>query len=354
MHTATENPAILDPPPGSLRNRDNRFYELLAGGARTRVLEGFLDLKIPELLGAEGPLTAVEICRRLNLDPHRGWKFLHLLALTGLLDEQGAEHGDDLAIFGLSAEAKEFFGDDGRGGYFFRDLVNYWRNVAILPLADVLAGMPLPNAVRWPPPGEEAAVHLETWMRVTAGGAIKTLLHSGAMSGAQRLLDVGGGDGTIGCALAHQDPQLRVTVFNLPASAALARQTVAVRRFAERVSVHEGNFLEDELPSGFDRVLFSRVLTDWEPDVCRMLFEKARRALVPEGRLLINEALVDGNLDYTVAWEFRYLFYDTFGRAMFKPLAVYRQLLADAGFQIARVSPMLDDAFYSVIEATAV
>jgi len=354
MHQANLFPERVDPPPGSLRDRDNRFYTLLAGGARTRLLEGFLDFKIPELLGVEGPLTAAEICRRLSLHPHRGWKFLHLLALAGLLDEQGGADGGDFSIYGLSATTKEYFGAEGTGGYFFRDLVSYWRNVAILPLAEVLGGMPLPEAVRWPPPGEEAAVHLETWMRVTADGAIKALHHSGAMLGAGRLLDVGGGDGTIGCALAHEYPQLQVTVFNLQASAALAQRTIRERRFTSRVVVHEGNFLEDALPSGFDRVLFSRVLTDWDANTCRKLFEKARRALAPGGVLVINEAFVDGNLDYTIAWEFRYLFYDTFGRAMFKPLEVYRQLLADTGFAITRVSPMLDDAFYSVIEAKAV
>lgn len=354
MDRSNEIPEARDPPAGSLRERDNNFYAILAGGARTRLLEGFLDLRIPELLGAEGPLTAIEICRRLSLQAHRGWKFLHCLALAGLLIEHGGAAGDDFTIYGLSAAAKAYFGEDGRGGYFFRDLVNYWRNVAMLPLVEVLRGMPLPEAVRWPPPGEDAALHLETWMRVTADGAIKALYHSGAIRGAQRLLDVGGGDATIGCALAHEYPNLQVTVFNLPASAALAGRTIAERRFAPRVKVHEGNFLEDELPGGFDRLLFSRVLTDWDANVCRMLFEKSHRALTRGGVLVINEALMDGNLDYTIAWEFRYIFYDTFGRAMFKSLEVYRKLLADAGFEISKVSPMLDDAFYSVIEARAV
>ena len=340
------------PAPGTPRNRDNQFYELLAGGARTRLLEGFLDLKVPELLGAHGALPAAEICRRLGIDPHRGWKFLHLLALADLLVEEGGELGEDSARFSLSSLAKDCFGDDGTGGYFFRDTVLYWRRVAVLPMAEVLRGMPLPEAVRWPPPGAEAAEHLETWMRVTADGAIKTLLNSDALRGAGRLLDVGGGDGTIGCALVEAYPELEVTVFNLPASAALARRHIALKKRADRVHVHEGNFLTDELPGGFDCVLFSRVLTDWTPTVCRMLFEKARRALVPDGKLLINEALLDGNLDYTVAWEFRYIFYDTFGRNLFKPLHVYEQLLAEAGFEVRNVSPMLDDAFYSVIEAT--
>ena len=97
--------------------------------------------------------------------------------------------------------------------------------------------------------------------------------------------------------------------------------------------------------------MFSRVLTDWTPNVCQMLFEKSRRALSKGGQLIINEALVDGNLDYSLSWEFRYIFYDTFGRAMFKPFAVYQELLAHAGFEVIRVAPMLDDAFYNVIQA---
>ncbi|MFM7107944.1 MAG: methyltransferase [Planctomycetaceae bacterium] len=343
--------SVPAPTPSSPRDRDNRFYTLVAGGAKTRLLEQFLDLGIPELLGAAGPQPATEICTRLGIDLTRGWKFLHLLALCGLLVERGAERGGDDAVYALSPEAVEYFGPRGDEGWFFRDVVNYWRNVAVLPMGDVLKGLPLPEAVRWPPPGPEAAEHLETWMRVTAEGAIRSLERSDAMAGARRLLDVGGGDGTIGCALAKRHPGLDVTVFNLPASAAIAQRTIGFHGLADRVRTHAGDFLADEFPGGFDRVLFSRVLTDWAPDVCAMLMEKSRRALAPRGRLVINEALVDGNLDYAIAWEFRYVFYDTFGRAVFKPLDVYRRLLADAGFVVVHVTPMSDESFYSVIEA---
>jgi predicted O-methyltransferase YrrM len=344
----------LAAPAGSLRDRDTRFYELLAGGARTRLLEGMLDLGLPELLGEAGALSARQIAERLALHPQRCWKFLHCLALGGLLVEEGAARGSDEARFRLSPEAIEYFGADGRGGFFFRDLVTYWRNVAVLPFADVLRGMPLPEAVRWPPPNLEAAEHLETWMRVTAAGAVRSLVESRTMEGARTLLDVGGGDGTIGCALAERYPELRVTVFNLPASAYIARRTIGERRKGDRVGVHEGDFLEDELPTGFDRVMFSRVLTDWAPDVCVQLLDKARRALGPDGRVVINEALLEGNIDYALAWEFRYIFYDTFGRAVYKSLDVYKTLLADAGLRIAKVTPMNDDAFYSVLEAVPV
>ena len=102
-------PIPVSPPPGSPRDRDNRYHTLLAGGAKTRLLEAFLDLRLPEILGGRGEMTAAEICRHLALDPHRGWKFLHLLAMTGLLDKEGGDRGEDDAIFRLSAEAKEYF-----------------------------------------------------------------------------------------------------------------------------------------------------------------------------------------------------------------------------------------------------
>jgi hypothetical protein len=82
-----------------------------------------------------------------------------------------------------------------------------------------------------------------------------------------------------------------------------------------------------------------------------MQFQKARRALVPGGKLIINEGFLEGNLEFSISWEYRYIFYDTFGRAMYKPLDVYRSLLREAGFEIIKVSPMTEDAFYSVIEA---
>lgn len=228
-----------------------------------------------------------------------------------------------------------------------------------MSLTDVVRGADLPEMVQWPPQTPEAAQHLEYWMRVTATGAISTLLTSKAMHGANNILDVGGGDGSIAIALvkaANDNGEVipTVTVFNLPASTELALARITETDMAEKVKVAVGDFFKDELPVGFDRVLFSRVLTDWTPKVCKMLLEKARRALVPGGRLVINEAFAEGNQDYFIAWEFRYIYYDTFGRVLFKPIEIYESLLKETGFRVLSVSPMLDNAFYSVIVAEAV
>jgi hypothetical protein len=55
------------PTPGSDRDCDDRFYAILGGGVKFSLLEGFLDLKLPELLGkSTKPYTAEEICTKLS------------------------------------------------------------------------------------------------------------------------------------------------------------------------------------------------------------------------------------------------------------------------------------------------
>jgi hypothetical protein len=120
-----------------------------------------------QLLGKTGsPCTAGEICTQLELDEHRGWKFLHDLALCGFLTETDAQDCEMNAKYALSEDTKKFFGEDGTEGYFYRELLLFQRYVKDLkiPFVDVLRGASLPEMVQWPPKTPEAAQHLETWM----------------------------------------------------------------------------------------------------------------------------------------------------------------------------------------------
>jgi cyclopropane fatty-acyl-phospholipid synthase-like methyltransferase len=211
--------------------------------------------------------------------------------------------------------------------------------------------MALPEAVRWPPRTKEAAAHLELWMTVTANEAITALEAGTEWAKTGTLLDVGGGDGTIACALVRKFQHLHVTVFNLPASAELARARIARENLESRVSVVVGDFIKDDLPKGFDRVMFSRVLADWEPSVTQMLLKKAFSALRPEGSIVISEPLDDSNRDLAVSWEYRYTFYDDFGVQTYKSRAQYEAQLRVAGCSSFDFRDRIDDTLYGVITA---
>jgi hypothetical protein len=118
------NYCISVPTPGCRRDIDNQFYQILGGGARFSLLEGFIDLKLPELFGKapNKTLTAGAICNQLQLDSHRGWKFLHDLALAGFLEESEVYNCDMNTKYTLSDQTKRFFGENGTEGYFYREV----------------------------------------------------------------------------------------------------------------------------------------------------------------------------------------------------------------------------------------
>lgn len=337
------------------RERDDRFEELLAGGAKTRLLESFIDYELASLLASAGPLSAQDIAVKLTLQPLRARKWLRLLSLVGLVRKVSdtASAPDSQEVYALSPLSLALFGEDGKGGAYYRDKVQYWRNVAVLDFNSVLRGLPLPLAVRWPPQALEAAQHLEWWMSITAQPAIHAVEKAVDLSTVTRMLDAAGGDATMACAFAHAHPNLKLTVFNLPNSAFLARNRITKEGLADRVSVFEGDLLSDQpLPGTFELVLWSRVFYDWPPEIVRKLLLKTFGALIPGGKVVICEPLLEGNDDLVIAWEFRYIFYDDFDVGVFKSRAQYEQLLIEIGFKLTHFSDIDDYSLNSVIVAT--
>ena len=96
------------------------------------------------------------------------------------------------------------------------------------------------------------------------------------------LLDLGGGSGVMSMALLRRNPQLLALVVDIPNVCTAGREIAIENTLESRLIFHPANFLEDELPAGFDMVL--------ECDVgiyCEDLFNKIQRSLNPDGRYVI-------------------------------------------------------------------
>jgi len=111
---------------------------------------------------------------------------------------------------------------------------------------------------------------------------------------ARVLLDVGGGPGTYAAAFLDAHPGLcEVRLFDLPGALAVAREKLAARGLLDRVRLIAGDFDRDELGSDIDVVWISQVFHAQGEEGCRMLLEKAWRALNPGGMLVVHEFLLD-------------------------------------------------------------
>lgn len=111
----------------------------------------------------------------------------------------------------------------------------------------------------------------------------------------QAVLDVAGGSGIYACALTALHPNMRAAVFERPPVDRIARNSIEKRGMQDRVDVIAGDMFVDELPGGFDVVLLSNVLHDWEDAVAESIVAKAARALPTGGMLVVHDAFLNAD-----------------------------------------------------------
>lgn len=166
-----------------------------------------------------------------------------------------------------------------------------------------------------------------------------------------KLVDVGGGDGTLLIAILQANPGMRGIVFDLPHVAERARQRIDEARLSERCEVVSGDAF-DAVPFGADAYMLSRVIHDWDDQHARALLEACRKAMPVQGRVLLVERPMPQRATASAAAQSSSLSDLTMlvmngGRE--RTEAEYRELLDRAGLMLARIVPLAMGA--SVLEA---
>lgn len=113
------------------------------------------------------------------------------------------------------------------------------------------------------------------------------------LSGRRRLLDLGGGPGTYSVFLCRANPDLRATVWDLPATTAIARTVVQqFEDVADRIDFVEGDWDRDDFGAGHDALLMSNVLHGPRSDPAPKLV-KAYQALAAGGLIIIQDFILN-------------------------------------------------------------
>jgi SAM-dependent methyltransferase len=110
-------------------------------------------------------------------------------------------------------------------------------------------------------------------------------------SGIGTLVDVGGGHGTFLAAALRANPALRGVLFDLPHVVAGAPPVLAAAGVADRCEVVGGD-MRAGVPPGGDAYSFARVLFNWPDDIAAAVLRRCRRAMRPDGVVLIVERLM--------------------------------------------------------------
>lgn len=116
------------------------------------------------------------------------------------------------------------------------------------------------------------------------------------LGGRRHLLDLGGGPGTYAIHFCRAYPGLKATVFDLPTTRPFAEKTIARFNLSDRITFAGGNYLEDDLGSGYDVAWLSQILHGEGPAECQKLIDKAVASLKAGGMIIVHEFILDNDM----------------------------------------------------------
>jgi hypothetical protein len=158
-------------------------------------------------------------------------------------------------------------------------------------------------------------------------------------SGVQRVVDVGGGDGTLLIALLRAHPRLAGTLVELPAVIASARERIADAGLTERCNVIASDVLAS-VPEGGDCYLLARVVHDWDDERAVAILRNCARVLPERGVVLVFERVLPARAEPSTAARAATLtdvtlLVSTGGRE--RTETEYQALFAAAGLKASRI-----------------
>jgi SAM-dependent methyltransferase len=86
---------------------------------------------------------------------------------------------------------------------------------------------------------------------------------------------------------------IQAVVFDLPNVVPLTRRYIEAEGLSDRIETVTGDYTRDSLGGGFDLVFLSAIIHSNSVDVNKQLLKKAGDALNPNGRLIIQDHIMD-------------------------------------------------------------
>ena len=273
------------------QRRARAMLDLCAGFVYSQVLFTCVRLHLFDILFKE-PLTTAALAERLSLSPEATCRLLDAAVSLGLAERRGR------SVYGLGQLGAALAGN--------RAALSLIEHQPLLyadlqdPVA-LLRGSPRGTGIAryWPYSAaahptelaEEEVASYSALMTASQPLIAQEVLDSYPFHRHRCLLDVGGGEGVFLAAAATRAPALRLMLFDLPAVAERARARLADAGLLERASIYGGNFLTNPLPEGADIISLIRIVHDHNDASALSLLRAVRRALSPDGTLLIAEAM---------------------------------------------------------------
>jgi len=118
------------------------------------------------------------------------------------------------------------------------------------------------------------------------------------LSNVKKVMDLGGGVGDYAIEFVNQKPDIEADIFTYENCAPFAKEFlnyVKNREVASKISIKVGDILKDDIGSGYDLIFLSFVMQNFNIWDNINLAKKVNDALNPNGKIVIQDLLIDDN-----------------------------------------------------------
>jgi len=244
------------------------ILELMNGHIVAAVLGTAMELGVFWLL-ADKSLSAQSVAQSLNIPLNRCHYWLQLLCKLGLLevDSEGYAPSRIAREAILDVQSQETWAFQARED---RDLTLYVRDLASnigKPMSAWQASDQTPadyfQQIEEDPSYQARFTRKLYEIHVSFAEQLANMLD---LRGVKRLLDLGGGSGVVSFALLRKRDELSSVVVDVESVCQAGRVIAAENKLEKRITYLAADFIQDDLPTGFDMVmlcdvgLFSEIL----------------------------------------------------------------------------------------------
>lgn len=310
-----------------------QLNDLIRGYWTTQALFVAAELDVAGRI-SDSPKTASELADAAGADPNALYRILRALASIGLFVE------DDQGRFSLTALG-EVLGSAGGTGYarlHGEELYRAWGEI----LHTVRTGEPAFIKVHGMGLFEYMAAHPERGeifdraMFGHHGAETIPMVEAYDFSGFSKVVDVGGGNGSLLITALERLAQAQGILFDLPGVVERARAAIEASGYGPRISIVGGSFLaDDQVPPGADAYILRHIVHDFDDENTVRILSNCAKAAGTAGRVLVVEIVVPpGNEPNFGKWlDLMMLCYGGKERT----LEEYRTLYSRAGLELTRV-----------------
>ncbi len=341
------NPPTLPPPSPAAK-----LSQLLRGSLITQLISVAAKLGIADLL-RDGPKTSDQLAAAVGANPGALYRVLRALASLGIFAETAHRR---FTLTPLAEPLQSGVPRSLRGSAILYGERWWWQPCGEL-LQSVRSGrtaFELAHAMALfaylDQHAEAAEVFNEHQANMTAQDAA-AVTAAYDFTGTVKIVDVGGGHGTLAATILKAYPQMRGILFDQPSVTEGARQRLQAEGVADRCELIAGDFFE-AVPGGGDAYLLKDIIHDWEDHRALAILRNCHRAMADNraatARLLLVEKVIPpGNDPFTGKLTDITMLLVTGG--LERTEAEYRALLEAAGFALRRIVPTRSPA--SIMEA---